>query len=193
MDIQQTYAFLESNYPKIILEYFKKQIVLFQVNPSSKLKDYLDFINNNAVHWLQSLPDVQSKSGFHKYKDPIYKLIKHNKLYEDYGENYCATLLNTMKQAFTNECQRIIDERKALKTTHVTLNLDDDDSSETTSEPTLDINSIQPIEPSHNDNTDNETSLQAKYDALLREHEHLQIKYECSQAELSRVWKLLHK
>jgi hypothetical protein len=156
MDIQETYTFLDTNFKPIILDYFKKQIVLFKVEPTSKLKDYLDIINDDPVQWLSSLPDdLTCKSAFHKYKEPIYKLIKHTKLHEDYGENYCVNLMNNIKQAFTINCQDIIDKRKNSKKPVETITLDDNSSSETESDDgsELDIDTLEPTDKTNKKDT----------------------------------------
>lgn len=118
MNIQETSAFLTENSKPIINDYFQKQCRIFNLNSTSPLKDYLDFINSDPVHWFNSLPtDLQSKSAFHKYKEPIYKLLKHTKIHELYGNDYCDTIINNMKQAFITTCQSLIDDRKKTKQT----------------------------------------------------------------------------
>jgi hypothetical protein len=184
MDIQQAYAFLDNNFKPIILDYFKKQIVLFKVEHTSQLKDYLDFINNDPVHWLSSLPDdLTCKSAFHKYKEPIYKLIKHTKLHEDYGENYCVNLMNNIKQAFTINCQDIIDKRKNSKKPVEIITFDDSSSSETESDDgsELDITKLVPAKETNkidiqnsNIQNNNETQYQLK---LLQDKLDMQEKY----------------
>lgn len=184
MDIQQAYAFLDNNFKPIILDYFKKQIVLFKVEHTSQLKDYLDFINNDPVHWLSSLPDdLTCKSAFHKYKEPIYKLIKHTKLHEDYGENYCVNLMNNIKQAFTINCQDIIDKRKNSKKPVEIITFDDSSSSETESDDgsVLDITKLTPAKEANNEdkqNTNIENNNELQYQIkLLQNKLDMQEKY----------------
>lgn len=154
MNIQETYTFLDNNFSKIVLEYFKKQVSLFKVEPTSKLKDYLDFIDSDPVHWLNSLPnDIQCKSAFHKYKEPIYKLIKHTKLHEDYGENYCSTILTNIKQAFSSNCQDIIDKRKTNKNVSSPIMFDDSSSDTENNHSSMDINAIEPVDKDTKQNT----------------------------------------
>lgn len=150
MDIQETYAFIENNFTKKNLQTFKKQIALSQVEPTAKLKDYLDSINDDPVQWLSSFPnDLTSKSAFHQYKEPVYKLLKHTQLHEDYGENYCVNLMNNIKQAFTINCQDIIDKRKDNKKPTEIITFDDSSSEsdiESNDNSELDINTLVPVD-----------------------------------------------
>lgn len=161
MDIQEAYAFIENNFTKKNLQTFKKQIALSQVEPTSKLKDYLDSINNDPVQWLSSFPDdLTCKSAFHQYKEPVYKLLKHTKLHEDYGENYCVNLMNNIKQAFTINCQDIIDKRKNSKKPTEIITFDDSSSESDTESDNgseLDINTLVPVDkkPTNNNDTQN--------------------------------------
>lgn len=174
MDIQEAYAFIENNFTKKNLQTFKKQIALSQVEPTAKLKDYLDSINDDPVQWLSSFPDdLTCKSAFHQYKEPVYKLLKHAKLHEDYGENYCVNLMNNIKQAFTINCQDIIDKRKNSKKPTEIIAFDDSSSCDTESEVVseLDIRTLEPIDKQNkhetqNTNVENNNELQYQINSL---------------------------
>lgn len=195
MNIQETSAFLTENSKPIINDYFQKQIRIFNLNTTSPLKDYLDFINSDPVHWFNSLPtDLQSKSAFHKYKEPIYKLLKHTKIHELYGKDYCDTIINNMKQAFITTCQSLIDQRK---TTKQSISIADT-TSETDSiheSDIIDTNIPEPID----DNTENDgycykqlyMDFTEKYNALERKHLQTQTTLECTERELQRVWDIV--
>ena len=157
MDIQQTYAFLETNFHPNILKYFKKQTIIFNLKPTTTLKEYLDKINDDPVSWLTSFPDdLTCKSAFHQYKLPIYKLLKHTKLHEDYTEQYCDNLLKNIKQAFITNCQDIIDKRKN-NTKTIDITTDDTSVSETQSN---DGSTHSNYEPQH-------LTMQDKYESMI--------------------------
>jgi len=184
MDIQETYTFIENNFTQKNLKTFKKQIALFKVEPTDKLKEYLDFILNDPVHWLSSFPDdLTCKSAFHQYKEPIYKLLKDAKLHEDYGENYCVNLMNTIKQAFKINCQDIIDNRKNSRKPTEIITFDDSSSSETESDDgsELDITKLKPVDKTNNKdisstNVENNNELQNQI-KLLQDKLIMQEKY----------------
>lgn len=171
MDIQEAYTFIENNFTKKNLQTFKKQTALFKVEPTTKLKEYLDFIHNDPVHWLSSFPDdLTCKSAFHQYKEPIYKLLKDAKLHEDYGENYCINLMNTIKQAFKINCQDIIDNRKNSRKPTEIITFDDSSSNNTDTESEvvseLDIKTLEPVDKSNHKDTQNtnvENSTEVQY------------------------------
>jgi hypothetical protein len=174
MDIQETYTFIEKHFTQKNLKTFKKQTALFKVEPATKLKEYLDFIYNDPVHWLSSFPDdLTCKSAFHQYKEPIYKLLKDAKLHEDYGENYCVNLMNNIKQAFTTNCQDIIDNRKNSRKPTEIITFDDSSSSETESnvDSELDLTKLEPVDKTNkkeiqNTNDENNTELQYELKSL---------------------------
>jgi hypothetical protein len=182
------------------VKYFKEQLRHFQREQTSSLKEYLDIINDNAVKWLSSLPKgIKSKSTFHKYKAPLYCLLEHKDVIAAYGENYCVGVLRSMKQAFKDSIDSIINERKQPNC--VTA---DDNATESVSEcqsdddgSVLDISNLEVVEAvAPIDSKDQKLQyelLKNKYDSLLREHSRVKGVLERADSELSRAWGLLNK
>lgn len=181
------------------VKYFKEQLKHFQRGSETSLKDYLDIINNNAVEWLHSLPKgVKSKSTFHKHKAPLYAILEHKDVIDAYGYNYCTTVLRNLKQAFKNNIDKILNERKQngqeeeVAVDEVHEQEDSDDESE------LVVDNIDIVEKT--DKYEQHSKVNVKYDNLLVEHNELLREYalvkgllERADKELSRVWLLVDK
>jgi hypothetical protein len=186
------------------IKYFKDQLRHFQVEQSNSLKEYLDTIKTDGTAWLNSLPKgIKSKSTFHKYKAPIYSLLEHTDVVSVYGENYCSAVLKSMKQAFKESIDDIINHRKGNNTSTLDDNAtvstdanecDDEDSS-------LDLNALEVAEPSNTTTSDVVVEdykklydlLNRKHNDLLNEHIRLKTMLERADSELSRVWGLLNR
>jgi hypothetical protein len=179
------------------IKYFKEQLRHFQREQTSSLKDYFDLINEDAVNWLSSLPKgVKSKSTFHKYKSPLYFLLEHKDTINVYGETYCVGVLRSMKQAFKDSIDKIINERKQSNCASVDDNVTEN-ASECQSddeESVIDINTLEVVEDAvttdKNDYKKQYELLKNKYDRLLFEHNLVKTMLE---SELSRAWRIVDK
>lgn len=187
-----------------------EQTYHFQLELNSNLKEYLDIIKSSPFKWYQNAPTgFRSKSRFHKYKAPVCALLEHKDIVSAYGQNYCVTLLKSIKQTFKESIDKVIDERDPKKTAP---NTDDGDSAEGDCSE-LDIDTLEVVEPEGNDleNTTEETpknttnkkydDLLVKYKSLKEQHLALQKDYHKLQeayiaradAELARVWESHNK
>lgn len=192
MDILKATNILSQSSTAENIKYFKDQTKHFNKEPTSNLKDYLDFINSDVSAWLSSLPKtIKGKSTFHKYKAPIYVLLEHKDVMDTFGQVYCANITKNIKLGFKECINKILEERNnntpADDDNHTEVSIDDDDD---TSE--LDINTLEPV-------CSNETykaqfeALKVKYEILEREHIRTKALLECADKGLERVWELVYK
>jgi len=179
------------------IKYFKEQLKHFQREQTSNLKDYFDLINEDAVKWLNSLPKgVKSKSTFHKYKSPLYFLLEHKDVVHVYGESYCVGVLRSMKQAFKDSIDKIINERKqsncASVDDNVTENASECQSDDEAS--VIDINTLEVVEAVVPIDTND---YKKQYELLKNKYDKLQFEYNLTktmlESELSKAWRLLDK
>jgi hypothetical protein len=188
---------LLNNYEHV--KYLKDQLKHFQRAQESPLKEYLDIINNNAIEWLQSLPKgVKSKSTFHKYKAPLYVLLEHQDVINAYGYNYCTSVLKNVKQAFKDNIDKIISERKQNSLEEEVATEEGNEQQDCDDELGIEIENIDVVEKSNKH--EQHSRIQQKYDNLLIEHNELLKEYalvkgllERADKELSRVWQLVDK
>jgi hypothetical protein len=193
MDIQSALALVANHEEKN--KFFKGQVRHFNLDGGSSLKDYLDRINNDAVRWLRDLPkSIKSKPRFHKYKAPIYALLVHKDVVAAYGQEYCSTVLNNLKNAFRDRIDEIINERTQSPaveedTPESILEQESDDDGSV-----LDIDSLEVATPGTTEKKSDETVdykqqyelMKVKYDALWRE-------YNTVKGVLSKTFELLGK
>jgi hypothetical protein len=179
------------------IRYFKEQVRHFKREQTSSLKDYLDFLSEDVVKWLSSLPKgVKSKSTFHKYKSPLYFLLEHKDTINVYGETYCVGVLRSMKQAFKDSIDKIISERRqsncALADDNLTESVSECQSDDEVS--VLDINNLEVVEDvvaiDTNDYKKEYELMKNKYDRLLFEHNLVKTMLE---SQLSIAWRLVDK
>jgi hypothetical protein len=196
MDTQTATTILKNNEH---VKYFKDQLRNFQRAPETSLKDYLDIVNNDAVEWLHSLPKgVKSKSTFHKYKAPLYVLLEHKDIIDAYGYNYCTTVLRNLKQAFKDNIDKIISERKQIGQEEEVVVDEIHEKEDSDDESDLELDNIDIVEKT--DKYEQHSKVHVKYDNLLVEHNELLREYalvkgllERADKELSRVWLLVDK
>jgi hypothetical protein len=196
MDIQSALALLAKHEEKS--KFFKGQVVHFNLEGGSSLKEYLDRINGDSAKWLRDLPKgIKSKPRFHKYKAPIYALLVHKDVVAAFGEMYCSTVLRSMKSAFKDSIDEIINERTQSSTVEedtidsIHEEESDDDGS------VLDIDSLEVATPCVTEKKSDEVVdykhqyeiLKTKYNDLWREYNTVRGIYS---SELSRAWQLLN-
>jgi hypothetical protein len=91
---------------------FKKQINHYQVELTSPLKDYLDFIDIDVLEWLNTSPEnYKAESTFYAFKSPINTLLKHKDVIAEYGEQYCTSLAKNISLVFSQNIDSIIKAR----------------------------------------------------------------------------------
>lgn len=202
MDIQSAIAILANHEERD--KFFKGQVSHFNLDSGSSLKEYFDRINSDATRWLRDLPKgIKSKPRFHKYKAPLFALLGHEEVVAAYGQKYCSMVLKSIKNAFKDSIDEIINERTQSRVNENTQTLVvDEDSQESIHEQEesddegsiLDIDSLEVAQPETTEKKSEETVdykqqyelLKVKYDCLWRE-------YNTLNGVLSKVWGLLEK
>jgi hypothetical protein len=100
------------------LRYFKELYTHFGHKPSSDIKELLDFICNDTLKWLQSLPpNARSKDTCIKYKSPIYILLDNSNVQELYGNDYCNKVHKNVKDCFQKHLNAVLASRKQTEDT----------------------------------------------------------------------------
>jgi hypothetical protein len=98
------------------LKYFKELYTHFGHKPSSDVKELLDFICNDTLKWLQSLPpNARSKDTCIKYKSPIYILLDNSSVQELYGNDYCNKVHKNVKDCFQKHLNQVLASRKQVE------------------------------------------------------------------------------
>lgn len=158
-DIQAAVNFLGTNSSTLNYNSFKEQLNHFNKDFKSPLKDYLDFIQRDALSWLKALPNhIKDKETFIQYITPLHVLLNNKHIQNAYGKTYCNTLNQQIWQVFINNIKLILYERQEnITCTHThTDNSDDDNSS-------LDIDSLEYENPKNRVKTDDDYNKKIQY------------------------------
>jgi hypothetical protein len=178
MDIQSALALLGNHEEKS--KFFKGQVIHFNLEGGSSLKEYLDRINGDSAKWLRDLPKgIKSKPRFHKYKAPIYALLVHKDVVAAFGEMYCSTVLRSMKSAFKDSIDEIINERIQSSTVEEdTMDSIHEEESDYDGS-VLDIDSLEVTTPcAPEKKSDEVVDYKHQYEILKTKYNTLNIKYE---------------
>lgn len=169
------------------IKYFKEQLRHFKIDPSSTLKEYFDFIEQDTLTWLQGLPyNARSKSTFNKYKASVNLLLEHDSIVAEYGEQYCETVIRAIKNCFKENIDNVVKQRENRNNgTHCVKQ--GSDEQDTTGDDSASDEGID-SEISEFMKDDNKTLLDdiyAKYNELHVLHVELQRKHELYIIELA--------
>lgn len=188
---------------------FKKQIYHYQVELTSPLKDYLDFIDIDVLEWLNTSPEnYKAESTFYAFRSPVITLLKHKDVIAEYGEQYCTSLAKNISLVFSQNIDSIIKARNNTIIIEDKSDTESDNDSDKTDDDTqsvhssLDINALTNQDKNKNEvtKTDNDfkkqyetlkyryDNLQQNYDALMKDHQYVKGQYERTNTELERTW-----
>lgn len=174
MNIQQASDVLAKETSKEHLSYFTKQLVQFKYEPTTPLKDFLEFINENTIQWLQKLPKTaKSRNTLSKYRTSITTLLGKEQIREDIGSQYCIILERKINDTFKNNVDNIVDERDGTSDSTI-----DNDNF-------IDINTIESV-----NNTDHIVDVdeqKIQFDKLTRKYNDLCIKFENLQELYNKI------
>jgi len=85
----------------------------FQFKETQSLKDYLDFIVHEPVEWLKAFPEkLKTKSSFAKPKSALIKLLKHERVINDLGEEYIKNIHDVVWATFKKHGDTILASRQ---------------------------------------------------------------------------------
>jgi hypothetical protein len=113
MNIQQALDIVSKASNADHFKYFKEQIRHFKLEPSSSLKQYFDYICQDTLTWLQTLPsNAKSKSTFNKYKASVYLLLEQNEVVAEFGNQYCETAMKAIKECFKEHIDNVVKQRE---------------------------------------------------------------------------------
>ena len=85
----------------------------FQFKETQSLKDYLDFIVHEPVEWLKAFPEkLKTKSSFAKPKSALIKLLKHERVIRDLGEDYVKNIHDVIWATFKKHGDAILASRQ---------------------------------------------------------------------------------
>jgi hypothetical protein len=92
--------------------YFTDLYKLYNFKEEDELKDYIDFILHEPVHWLRGFPaKLTSKPAFAKPKTAIIKLLKKSEVISALGQTYTENAYDVIWKTFKKEHDTIINER----------------------------------------------------------------------------------
>ena len=92
--------------------YFAEVYKQFQFRDDDTLKDYVDFILHEPVHWMRGFPaKLTSKTAFSKPKTAVIKLLKKTAVMEDLGVEYAAEAQATVWDTYKIHHEEILKER----------------------------------------------------------------------------------
>jgi hypothetical protein len=92
--------------------YFAEVYKLYGFTDDKLLKDYLDFVVHEPVHWIKGFPaKLVTKLAFSKPKTAIVKLLKKQQVVQALGADYVTRIYETVWNTFKREADGIIEER----------------------------------------------------------------------------------
>jgi hypothetical protein len=92
--------------------YFAEVYKLYGFTDDKLLKEYLDFIVHEPVHWIKGFPaKLVTKLAFSKPKTAIVKLLKKQQVAQALGVEYVTRIYETIWNTFKKEADGIIEER----------------------------------------------------------------------------------
>jgi hypothetical protein len=90
------------------------------------LKDYLDFIVHEPVEWLKAFPEqLKTKSSFAKPKSALIKLLKHERVVQELGEDYIKHIHDVIWATFKKHGDAVLASRQS------SIDEEEDNESET--------------------------------------------------------------
>lgn len=96
--------------------YFNDLFKLHEFKETDELKAYFDFVLHEPELWLKSFPSkLKSKPAFSKPKTAILKLLRHNKVIDEYGKHFCEESHNTIDSVYKKYVDGILETRKETK------------------------------------------------------------------------------
>ncbi len=92
--------------------YFAELYKLYNFADDQPLRDYLDFIEHEPVHWMRGFPaKLVNRLGFAKPKTAVIKLLKKPAVAEALGADYVARIHDLIWNTFKREADAILQER----------------------------------------------------------------------------------
>lgn len=193
-------ASLASN--KEHLKYIQEQFRHLKIQPEANLKDFFDFVGNDTLNWLKTLPNnAKSKSTFNKYKASVYHLLENSDVVKVFGEQYCTTVYKAIKECFKDNIDTVVLDRVAKHHAKVNESIEDESTSviDTESEcsdldtETLEVmTSNEPTQttpPSNSVDNKEYDNLLTQYNNLKKSYASLTIKHEELRKNMSNMEK----
>ncbi len=98
--------------------YFAELYKLYNFGDDQPLRDYLDFIEHEPVHWMRGFPaKLVNRIGFAKPKTAVVKLLKKPAVAEALGHQYVTHIHDLIWNTFKREADTILKERTTTKAT----------------------------------------------------------------------------
>jgi hypothetical protein len=198
MNIQQACDILaNANNHQQHLKYFKDLYTHLGSTSSSDLKALFDFVGNDTLKWLQSLPpNARSKDTCRKYKTPVYILLDDASVQQAFGQDYCVKVQRNVKNCFQKHIVEVVASRnkhevaKPEEVAPVGEDIKDTiyDSSDE-DDGNLDISQLEPI---CDDKTVEDSAVDYKqlYEDLLFKHNFM---VEQLKRENEKLWEVMGK
>jgi hypothetical protein len=96
--------------------YFAEVYKGFQFTDEQSLKEYLEFILHEPVHWMRGFPaKLLSKTSFSKPKTAVIKLLKKKEVEKDIGDELAEKVYNAVWTTYKKEHEGILQERESRK------------------------------------------------------------------------------
>jgi hypothetical protein len=98
--------------------YFSEIYKVYGFSDETPLREYLDFIVHEPVHWMRGFPsNLSIKIAFSKPKTALIKLLKKPAVSEALGAEYISHIHDTVWNTFKKEGDRLLKERDTVKNT----------------------------------------------------------------------------
>jgi hypothetical protein len=93
--------------------YFAEVYKQFQFRDEDTLKDYIEFILHEPVHWMRGFPTkLTSKTSFSKPKTAIIKLLKKSAVMEDLGIELATQAHSVIWDTYKSSHEELLKERR---------------------------------------------------------------------------------
>jgi hypothetical protein len=94
--------------------YFAEVFKFYNFKNEDLLKDYIDFILHEPVHWMRGFPaKLTTKPAFAKPKTAVIKLLKKPSVIAELGQEYADRAHDAIWKTFKKEHEAILNERSA--------------------------------------------------------------------------------
>ena len=120
MKLEEAYKLLVEDGVGDNYRYFAELYKLYNFKEEDDLKDYIDFILHEPVHWMRGFPaKLTTKPSFAKPKTALIKLLKKSEVGAALGESYTDRAYDVIWKTFKTEHEAILGGRRTMTTATV--------------------------------------------------------------------------
>lgn len=116
MKLSEAYSLLVEDGVSDNHRYFAEVYKLYQFRDDQLLKDYLEFIIREPVSWFRGFPaKLTTKTSFSKPKTAVIKLLKHDTVIDELGEEYVQRVHDVVWKTYKQCHEEILETRQKTK------------------------------------------------------------------------------